>query len=137
MSRIIGSENSKPEAKPPYTPPPIEPINDRIVVQADVIPELTKGGLALPNDAVGRRLSRYGTVLAVGPGALRVFREMRFTAQDGKDIRVDCGERFPMQCKVGDRVILPTHAERMTMDPDDRESELIILQESQLLAILR
>ncbi len=136
MSHIIG-DTRQPEAKPPYIPPALEPINDRVVVQADVIPELTKGGLALPNNAVGRRLSRYGTVLAVGPGLLRVFREMRFTAQDGKEVHVDCGERFPMQAKVGDRVILPAQAERMTMDPDDRESELVILQESQLLAILR
>ena len=135
MSRIIGSE---PTPKTPYTPPPIEPINDRVVVQADVIPELTKGGLALPNDAVGRRLSRYGTVIAVGPGAMRIF---PLTDPDrprpGHPDLPALDTRFPMQTKVGDRVILPAAAERMTMDPDDRESELVILQESQLLAILR
>ena len=135
MSKIIGSENHKPTT--PYAPPAIEPINDRVVVQPDVVPEVTKGGIALPNNAVGRRLSRFGTVLAVGPGLLRVFREMRFTGQDGKDLRVDCGERFPMQTKVGDRVILPAMAERMTMDPDDKESELVICSESQLLGIVK
>src|SRR5208283_2360768 len=85
VSRIIESGNHQIAPSTPYVPPSLEPINDRIVVQADIVPELTKGGLALPNDAVGRRLSRYGTVLAVGPGALRVFREMRFTGQDEKD----------------------------------------------------
>jgi co-chaperonin GroES (HSP10) len=108
--------------------PPIEPINDRVVVQSDIIPELTKGGIAMPNSAVGRRASRIGTVVAVGPGALRVFTG---------DVAGTSAIRFPMQTKVGDRVIVPAHGDIVAMDPDDITSELMIVPEGQLLAILR
>jgi hypothetical protein len=63
---------------------------------------------------------------------------MRLTSNHNDQIvHVDLGERFPMMCKVGDRVILPGHTERVTMDPDDQTSEVVIVQESQLLGILR
>ncbi len=126
MSRIIGATEDKP--KVPYTPPAITPIGDRVVIQADVLPELTKGGIALPNSVVGKRASRMGTVVAVGPGQLR-FTPV-YTAE-GKLV-----ERAPMQCKVGDRVIIPQTMDRVQMDLDDEQSELVILPENHLLAIL-
>jgi len=118
MARIIGATEDKP--KTPYIPPEMTPIADRVVVQSDVLPELTKGGIALPNSVVGKRASRMGTVIAVGPGAQRLLQE----------------GRGPMQCKVGDRVILPQTLDRVQMDLDDEQSELVILPESHLMAIL-
>ena len=118
MSRIIGATEDKPKA--PYTPPAIQPIGDRVVVQADVLPELTKGGIALPNSVVGKRASRMGTVVAVGPGQQRLLTDGLTT----------------MQCKVGDRVIIPQTMDRVQMDLDDEQSELVMLPESHLLAIL-
>ncbi len=117
MSRIIGSEETP---KTPYTPPALTPIDDRVVVQADLIPELTKGGIALPNQFVGKRASRMGTVIAVGPGARNVFQ----------------GGRCEMTVKVGDRVILPHTMDRVQMDLDDAASELVVLPEAALLAVL-
>jgi co-chaperonin GroES (HSP10) len=126
MSRIIDAEPET-ETKTPYTPPPIRPIGDRVVVQADVVPELTKGGIALPNAVVGKRASRMGTVIAIGPGQLRVFPD---TSVGGT------GDRFPMTCKVGDRVIVPSAVDQVLMDVDVKDSELMIISESQILAIL-
>jgi len=129
MARIIGSED---KPKTPYVPPALIPIGDRVAIQADVLPELTKGGIALPNSVVGKRAGRMGTVVAVGPGSRRItpLWEVDATGQ-GK-----YSDLIPMQCKVGDRVIIPQTMDRVQLDMDDEQSEVIILPESQLMAIM-
>ena len=129
MSSIIGSEDTP---KAPYTPPPLDPIGDRVVVQADLVPEVTKGGIALPNAYVGRRAGRFGTVVAVGPGQRR--RNPLWIA-DGNG-QGKWSDVFPMQCKIGDRVIVPQTMDRVQMDLDVVDSELLIVPEGQLMAIM-
>jgi co-chaperonin GroES (HSP10) len=104
----------------------IEPIGDRVVVERRGASNTTPGGIALPDNAI--ETPRIGTVIAVGPGALR------FSAVSNDGIVCD---RYPMQCNVGDRVLLPHHAEIIRLDPKDAASEVVICQESSLLAILR
>ena len=70
----------------------IEPIGDRVVVKRNIAIGQTAGGLALPDSA--KESPRIGTVVAVGPGALRLFSNE--LAPDGTE------DRFPMQCEVGD-----------------------------------
>ncbi len=124
MSRIIGSEEKPPT---PYTPPALIPIGDRVVVQADLVPEVTRGGIALPNAYVGKRAGRFGTVIAVGPGQRRL---MPRWAEGG------WSDTYPMQCKPGDRVIIPQTIDRVLMDVYQPDSELVMLPENQLLAIM-
>lgn len=64
------------------------PAFDRILVQLDDRPELTPGGIALPEGSDSDEHSR-ARVLAVGPGPL-----------------LQSGGYGPMPCKVGDLVIL-------------------------------
>jgi co-chaperonin GroES (HSP10) len=100
----------------------IEPIGDRVVVKRQPTVAHTPGGLALPEQS--RTLPRVGTVIAVGPGNHRLL------SSEGKS------DRLPMQCKVGDVVMLPGMAECFNLDPADKSSELVVCTESQLPAIL-
>ena len=116
----------------------IEPINDRVVVRRDVAAKMTKGGIALPDKSQNDK--RIGTVIAVGPGALRLFPLDHSTVgtnmKTGEKAVLRPADRFPMQCKVGDRVLLHS-GDSIELDEDDPSSEVVICQESQLLAILR
>jgi chaperonin GroES len=108
---------------PPTKLPEIFPIGDRVVVKRKRASDTTPGGIVLP-DAV-RETKCIGEVIAVGPGALRSFR------QAGE------AERYPMQTKVGDKVLLPIGTQIIKLDEDDPDSEVCICQECQLLAIVR
>ena len=103
--------------------PDIFPIGDRVIVKRKAASDTTRGGIVLP-DAV-RETKSIGEVVAVGPGALKSNR------QPGEL------ERYPLQVKVGDKVLLPIGTQIIRLDEDDPDSELCICQECQLLAILR
>ena len=102
--------------------PVFKPVGDRIVVQRKPKSDVTPGGIALPTAA--QETKSVGTVIAVGPGALRGWR------QPGED------ERYPMQVKVGDKVLLPIGTQVIKLDEMDDDSEICIAQENQILAIL-
>lgn len=104
----------------------IHPIGDRVFVKRDSAADMTPGGIALPDNA--KVSKRMGTVVAVGPGAHRAFSAAAATHQE---------DRYPMQCKIGDRVLLPGNAEIISLYPDNPDSEVVVCQECQLLAILR
>ena len=100
----------------------IEPIGDRIVVKRDVTKSRTEGGIELPEQA--KTVSRWGAVVAAGPGNHRIM------PSD------DWSDRLPMQCKVGNRVLLPSMAEIIKLDDTDPDSAVTIISESQVLFIL-
>jgi chaperonin GroES len=102
--------------------PAIYPIGDRVIVKRKAASDTTKGGIVLP-DAV-RETKSIGEVIAIGPGALRAYR------QPGEP------ERYPMQDKVGDKVILPIGTQIIKLDEDNPDTEVCICCENQLLAIL-
>jgi chaperonin GroES len=105
--------------------PSIEPIGDRVVVKQDKPEEVSSGGIAIPDKV--RESPRFGTVIARGPGAFRFI----------SGVTCPANERFPMQVQVGDRVLLPHQGDMVLLDPADKDSKVVVLQESQLLAILR
>ena len=104
----------------------IEPIGDRVVVKRDKESDRTPGGVVLPDAA--RPHKRIGTIIAIGPGAMRF--------NQGFDEQDHILDRLPMQCKVGDRVLMPHHAEVILLDEADPDSEVVVCPENQLLAIL-
>ena len=63
----------------------IQPLEDRIVVQASDAESTTASGLVIPDTA--KEKPQEGTVLAVGPG------------------RFEDGARVPLDVKVGDKVL--------------------------------
>lgn len=69
----------------------IEPLGDRILVKADDAMRMTKGGIALPDNALEK--SKTGVVVAVGPGRL-----------------LDSGERSGIPLNEGDRVLFNEYA---------------------------
>ena len=103
--------------------PTFEPIGDRVVVQRRKASGTTKGGIVLPDAA--RETEQLGTIIAIGPGAVRS------TRQPGDP------ERYSMQAKVGDTVLLPPGAPIIKLDEADLETEICICPEHALLASVR
>lgn len=64
----------------------IRPLVDRVVVRPDDPEKMTPGGLYIPDNA--QKKSKFGTVLAVGPGPL-----------------TNDGRRVPLGIEEGDRVL--------------------------------
>ena len=100
----------------------LKPLADRVLIKEDTSSKekKTSSGIIIPVTVNDDKGGKRGTVVAVGPGQQRLLQE-GLTA---------------MQCKVGDRVILPQTMDRVQMDLDDETSELVILPENQLMAIL-
>jgi chaperonin GroES len=92
----------------------INPLADRVVVQALAEAEQTRGGLYIPDTA--KEKPQQGTVIAVGPG--------KFS---------DGGERLAPDVKVGDTVLYGKYSgTEVTVDGE----EYLILRESDILAII-
>ncbi len=94
----------------------LEPIGDYVVIKRNPKPEQQEGKIVLP-DAFADK-NTYGTVVAVGPGLLRIN-------------PLPDSDRVPMQCKVGDTVIMP-HEENVQLDPDDRTSMVLVVHENSI-----
>src|SRR3989338_525890 len=63
-----------------------KPLEDRVVVRPEEEEQRTGSGIVIPDTA--KEKPQEGTVLAVGPGKV-----------------LDNGQRFPVEVKVGDRVL--------------------------------
>lgn len=97
----------------------IRPLFDRVVVRPidDEAPQ-TKGGLVIPQVALGKRAYQYGEAVAVGPG--------RHGAQ---------GEAIACTVHVGDVVAFPRNAGTIfpILDDEGREEMLVVLREPEIL----
>lgn len=92
----------------------LQPLHDRIVVEAAALEEKTAGGILLPDSAKEKPLK--GTVLAVGPGKT-----------------LDSGKVAPVDVKVGDTVLYGKYSgTEVTVDAKD----YIILRAEDVLAVL-
>src|SRR5436189_3793038 len=90
----------------------LQPLNDRLIVEALEEEELTESGIVLPDTA--KEKPQRGRVLAVGPGA---------RDKDGKRIAMDVAE--------GDEVIFSKYGgTEIKLGAD----EVLILRESDVLA---
>lgn len=93
----------------------IQPLADRVVVQALAEAEQTRGGLYIPDTA--KEKPQQGEIVAVGPGKLS-----------------DEGARLAPDVKVGDRVLYGKYSgTEVTVDGD----EFLILRETDILAVLK
>ena len=90
----------------------LNPLDDRVVVQALEAEETTAGGIVLPDAA--REKPQRGKVVAVGPGRL-----------------LDSGERCAVSVGVGDEVLFGKYG---GMDIEVDGTEVKILRESDILA---
>ena len=92
----------------------IQPLADRVVVQALEETELTRGGLYIPDTAKEKPMQ--GTIVAVGPGKLS-----------------DENERIKPDVEVGQTVLYGKYSgTEVSVDGE----EFLILRESDILAII-
>jgi chaperonin GroES len=92
----------------------IQPLHDRIIVEAAAKEEKTAGGIILPDTA--QEKPQRGSVLGVGPGK-----------------RLDSGQLAPVGINVGDTVLYGKYAgTEVKVDGKD----LIILRADDILAVL-
>lgn len=92
----------------------LEPMGDKVVVEREVLSDVTAGGIVLPDSAKDK--PSRGTIVAVGPGKT-----------------LDDGSRGELQVKVGDRVLFTSYAPE-TIEFDDQE--WLLMSESDLLAVI-
>ena len=93
----------------------IQPLGDRVVIEASEAKEKTKGGIVLPDTA--KEKPQEGKVVAVGKGRV---------ADDGKII--------PLEAKVGDKVLYGKYSgTEVNID----EKEYLIVKEEDILAIVK
>ena len=93
----------------------IQPLADRVVVQAAEEGEQMRGGLYIPDTA--KEKPSQGSVVAVGPGKVS-----------------DEGVRVEMDVKVGDKVLFGKYS---GTDVTLEGEEYLILRESDILAIIK
>jgi len=92
----------------------LNPLADRVVVQAAEAEETTKGGIILPDTAKEKPVE--GTIVATGPGKV-----------------ADNGELVKMTVKVGDKVLYGKYSgTEVTIDG----TEYLIMRESDIFAII-
>jgi chaperonin GroES len=90
----------------------LQPLGDRVIVEAIEEEETTSSGIVLPDTA--KEKPQRGRVLAVGPG-----------------MRNDSGEVVPMEVAVGDEIIYSKYGgTEIKLGADD----VLILRESDVLA---
>jgi chaperonin GroES len=93
----------------------IQPLADRVVVQALEETEEMRGGLYIPDTA--KEKPQQGTIIAVGPGKLS-----------------DEGARIEPDVKVGQRVLYGKYSgTEVSVDGE----EYLILRESDILAVIK
>jgi chaperonin GroES len=93
----------------------IQPLHDRIVVEAAPKEEKTAGGIILPDSA--QEKPQKGKVLAVGPGK-----------------RLDSGQIAALDVKVGDNVLYGKYGgTEVTVDGKD----YVILRADDVLAVVK
>ena len=96
---------------------PLKPLGARVLIRPMTDEEAPRySGLVLPDSAKEQNPVQFGTVVAVGPGAL-----------------TEDGERFPVQVKEGDRVL---YLRFSGMPIDVNGEKLYAVNENQIVAIV-
>jgi len=91
----------------------LTPLHDRVIVKRIEEKESVKGGIIIPDSAKEKPME--GEVLAVGPG------------------RREKGELYPLDVKVGDRVLFGKYS---GTEIKVENEEVLILREEEILAKL-
>lgn len=88
------------------------PLRDKVIVKPEPAEERTKSGIVLPDSA--KEKPQEGTVIAVGSG------------------EISNGQRFPLEVKVGDKIIYSKYG---GMEVKIDNEEYVILSEKDILAV--
>jgi len=94
----------------------LQPLEDKVIVQAVEEEDITEGGIVLPQTATKEK-SQEGKVVAVGPGKL-----------------LENGKRAAMSVKVGDKVVFKKYS------PDEieiNEEKYLIISQEDILARIK
>jgi chaperonin GroES len=98
------------------TKPLFRPLGNRVYVRRNAVPQMTAGGLHIPDTAL-RPATDRGTVVAVGPGGVGAH-----------------GKHVAVSVDVGDEVLFNRQAIELDVPMDDGNNEkLVIVQEHELL----
>jgi chaperonin GroES len=89
----------------------LEPLDDRVLIRPDDMPDTTKGGMIIPNSA--KEKPTRGTIIAVGPG------------------RYELGTWIGQLLQVGDRVVYGKYSGVPLQDGDD---EVVLIRAMDVLA---
>lgn len=92
----------------------IQPLHDRVVIKRCEEDSVTPGGIVIPDSAAEKPVK--GEVIAVGKGKV-----------------LDNGELYPLEVKVGDRVLYGKYAGNEVKIGDEK---LLVMRESDILAVL-
>lgn len=90
----------------------LTPLRDKVIVKPEPAEERTKSGIVLPDSA--KEKPQEGTVIAVGTG------------------EISNGQRFPLEVKVGDKIIYSKYG---GMEVKIDNEEYVILSEKDILAV--
>jgi len=94
----------------------------RILVDIDPIETISKGGIYLVQDekmeAAGQQ---FGTVVSVGHTC--------WTNADGE-------AKVEPWCAEGDRILFSRHAGRFVYDPENREKEFMVMNDTDIIAVI-
>ena len=93
----------------------LNPLGDRLVVEAIEQEDATASGILIPESA--KEKPQQGNVLAAGPGRLD-----------------DAGKRIAMEVKVGDRVLYAKYTGTEIKLEGDKK--VLIIRESEVLALV-
>ena len=88
------------------------PLRDKVIVKPEPAEERTRSGIVLPDSA--KEKPQEGTVIAVGSG------------------EISNGQRFPLEVKVGDKVIYSKYG---GTEIKIKGKEYVILSEDDILAV--
>lgn len=92
----------------------IRPLHDKILVKRIDAPQMTKGGIVIPDTA--KEKSQEGEVIAVGTGRI-----------------LDGGKVVPLEVKKGDRILFSKYG---GTDIKLEGEEYVILDENEVLAVI-
>lgn len=92
----------------------VQPLHDKLIVKPDDSPDVTPGGIFLPDDA--RERAYQGTVISVGPGRT-----------------LENGTKIPMNVNEGDRVL---YGDWTATEIEIDGERVLILKESDIIGIL-
>lgn len=93
----------------------IRPLENKVLIKRLEAEDTTKGGIVLPDSA--KEKPRRGNIVSLGDGKL-----------------LDSGKRAKFQVKVGDTVLFSSYGGTEIKVDDE---ELLIMEESDILAVLR
>jgi co-chaperonin GroES (HSP10) len=97
----------------------LKPCGYRVIVTPDTLEEVTESGIVIAYENKDREQANiwYGTLVAIGPTAWK---------QDGGN-----------WAEVGDRVNFAKYTGRFIDDPDDPDGKYIILNDEDILCIIK